>query len=56
MPAAEASGWFETTMPLLPWAGRFSQVNGVPARSRQFDLVMPYSPLAPRGEISHAPR
>ena len=39
MPAAEASGWLETTMPLRPCAGCFSQLNCVPARSRQF-LVM----------------
>ena len=42
-PAAEASGWLVTTMPLVPCAGCFSQVNCVPARSRQFDLVMLYS-------------
>ena len=45
MPAAEASGWFVTTMPRVPWAGCFSQVNGVPARSRQFDLPMAYPPV-----------
>ena len=46
MPAAEASGWFVTTMPRVPWAGCFSQVNGVPARSRQFDLPMAYPPCS----------
>src|SRR5471032_2654042 len=45
MPAAEASGWFDATMPRLPCAGFFSQVKRVPARSRQFDAVMMYAPV-----------
>src|SRR5262249_36047624 len=34
-PAADASGWLVTTMPRLPVAGHFSQLNVVPARVRQ---------------------
>src|SRR5260370_18336670 len=45
MPAADANGWLEATMPALACAGRFSQVNCVAARSRQLDLIMPRSPL-----------
>src|SRR5262249_49570982 len=34
-PAADASGWLVTTMPRVPIAGRFSQLNVVWARDRQ---------------------
>src|SRR5688572_16584034 len=34
-PAADASGWFVTTMPRAPCAGRFAGSNGAPARLRQ---------------------
>src|SRR5437016_10410912 len=40
MPAAEASGWFDTAMPSRPCADSFSQVKSVPARSRQLDVLM----------------
>src|SRR5476649_1993947 len=56
MPAAEASGWFDATMPRLPCAGFFSQVKRVPARSRQFDAVMMYAPVIDvSGNLACAP-
>ena len=42
-PAAEASGWFATTMPFVPIAGCFSQSNRVDARSRQLNWVIKLS-------------
>jgi hypothetical protein len=43
-PAADASGWLVTTMPLRPCADCFSHVKCVPARSRQLPLPTPLSP------------
>jgi hypothetical protein len=38
-PAAEASGWFVTTMPRVPRAGRFSQSKLVLVRVRQLFCI-----------------
>src|ERR1700738_2056623 len=39
-PATDASGWLLTTMPRLPDAGCFWQTNVVPARWRQWSVMM----------------
>src|SRR5262249_46222937 len=50
-PAADASGWLVTTIPRLPVAGCFSQLNVVPACVRQSRSAICQPSLAPHSSI-----